>query len=155
MFALSGEEAKDERFFADNAARKTYLIDEKGVKSSKDYWLRSPATNKRVGQVGYNGYAGNAATLEDKFMRPAMYIDLHSDACVQRTEAEGAVTWEYDVENTAHSYAEPTYTWSEDYSACTAATTCTKCGATLSEEGKILALHEFLWDSFLKLSHTF
>ena len=139
VFALSGEEAKDERFFADNAARKTYLIDEKGVKSSKDYWLRSPATNKRVGQVGYNGYAGNAATLEDKFMRPAMYIDLHSDACVQRTEAEGAVTWEYDVENTAHSYAEPTYTWSEDYSACTAATTCTKCGATLSEEGKIFA----------------
>ena len=135
VFIMSSQESKN--YFADDAARKATFP---GETSGKDYWLRSPCVNGgRVGTVTSSGYSGNAATVTDKYIRPVMYLDLNADACAQRTEAEGSVTWEYDVENTAHTYAEPTYTWAEDYSACTAATACTKCGAALNEEGKIFA----------------
>ncbi len=135
VFIMSSQESKN--YFADDAARKATFP---GETSGKDYWLRSPCVNGgRVGTVASSGYSGNAATVTDKYIRPVMYLDLNADACAQRTEAEGSVTWEYDVENSGHTYAEPTYTWAEDYSACTAATACTKCGAALSEEGKIFA----------------
>ena len=103
---MSSEESKN--YFADDAARKATFP---GETSGKDYWLRSPCVNGgRVGTVTSSGYSGNAATVTDKYIRPVMYLDLNADACAQRTEAEGSVTWEYDVENTAHTYAEPTYT---------------------------------------------
>lgn len=135
VFLMSSEESK--KYFADNAARKATLP---GETRGKDYWLRSPCVNGgRVGTVASSGYSGNDATVRDYYIRPAMYLDLNADACAQRTEAEGSVTWEYDVETSGHTYAEPTYTWSEDNSACTATTSCTKCGTALSEEGKVFA----------------
>ena len=138
VFFLSHADVMNEKYFKDDAARKAEVPGE----GKAMYWTRTPGSIPgRVVTIQETGrkFAGGNVIDNRVKMRPAMYLDLHSDACVQRTEAEGAVTWEYDVENTAHTYAEPTYTWSENHSVCTAATTCTKCGAALSEEGKIFA----------------
>lgn len=135
VFLMSAPEMKDEDRFKDNAARKATFP---GETSGQEYWLRSIITStSRPTCVGNNGYVGTAAVQQEKYMRPALYLDLNQDACVQRVENEGKVTWEYDAEHPEHAYANPKYSWTEDLSACTAIASCEKCGLELREEGAV------------------
>lgn len=146
VFLPSLAEMKDTKYFKDNAARVATLPPGTTSSSYSDkgaYWTRTPMQiGNRVGSVTKTGYPGNNSPLASTtYMRPVFYLDLNSDACVQRTESgdEGAktVTWTYDVENPGHTYDQPVYIWSEDHSTCTATATCAKCGKALKEEATV------------------
>ena len=143
--------------------------------------VRSPAESP-TGYIGVacNGSIHNFSIEHLMAARPAFNIRLPHDVCVkERTEADGTTVWTVDAEVMEHRQDTATYTWSKDGKECLAEEKCSRCGEAVRESGAVKsqivkepsektdgiirytatfknkALHEFLWDSFLKLSHTF
>jgi len=87
-----------------------------------------------AGRVFSEGRIGKNEVYQYSAMRPSMWVALSSEATVTECVHGNNSTWVVDSAYDQQTFTKARYKWSADNSACTAETTCRKCGLVMSEK---------------------
>ena len=138
VFFLSAEEVV--KYFPNPEDRIAYMTDG----TTTGLWLlrsalKSDSTDSgytnRVGEIlkgtSTSGAMNAVSSWTGTAARPAFWGKMSSDLCLKKVQDGDHYDW--TVQDINHSLSDPSYTWSDDHSTCTAKAMCSNCDDEIAE----------------------